>query len=237
MKRNQYRTGAFKWSFLQSALAVSVVAAVAAVIVGGRVFSPAYSEGNEIKPTAAIVSVKAPAGREVATLSGGCFWAMQAMFGMVKGVDSAGPGYAGGTTKDPTYEEVCTETTGYAETIQVIYDPKVVSYHDLLTMYFHAINPTELNRQGDDEGTSYRSAIFYHNDMQKAEAEKTIAEINASHLYQQPIVTQVVPYTGFYPAESYHNNYFANNPDTPYCQYVVAPKVAHFKALYGSKLK
>ena len=237
MKRNQYRTGAFNWSFLQAALAVSVVAAVAAVIVGGRVFTPAYSAGNEVKATAAIAPVTAPAGREVATLSGGCFWAMQAMFSMVKGVDSAGPGYAGGTTQDPTYEEVCTETTGYAETIQVVYDPRVISYHDLLTMYFHAINPTELNRQGDDEGTSYRSAIFYHSDAQKAEAEKTIAEVNASHLYQQPIVTQVVPYTGFYPAESYHNNYFAHNPDTPYCQFVVAPKVAHFKALYGSKLK
>jgi peptide-methionine (S)-S-oxide reductase len=162
---------------------------------------------------------------------------MQAMFGMVKGVDSAGPGYAGGTTKDPTYEAVCTETTGYAETIQIIFDPKVVSYHDLLVMYFHAINPTELNRQGDDEGTSYRSAIFYHNAAQKADVEKTIAEINASHLYQDPIVTQVVPYTGFYPAESYHNNYYANNPDTEYCRFVVAPKVAHFKELYGAKLK
>jgi len=237
MKSNRYRTGAFKLPFLQAAFATAIVAAVAAVIVGGRVIAPVYSQANEVKPTAAIVSVNAPAGYEVATLSGGCFWAMQAMFGMVKGVDSAGPGYAGGTTKNPTYDDVCTETTGYAETIQVIYDPKVVSYHDLLTMYFHAINPTELNRQGDDTGTSYRSVIFYHNAAQKADVEKTIAEVNASHLYQEPIVTQVVPYTGFYPAEAYHDNYYALNPDTPYCQYVVAPKVAHFKALYHDRLK
>lgn len=237
MKPNRFRTGVFQWSFLKSALAVSVVAAIAAVVVSGRVVTPMSSDAHEVKATAAIVAVEAPAGREVATLSGGCFWAMQAMFGMVKGVDSAGPGYAGGTTKDPTYEEVCTETTGYAETIQVIYDPKVVSYHDLLTMYFHAINPTELNRQGDDEGTSYRSVIFYHNADQKAEAEKTIAEVNASHLYDKPIVTQVVPYTGFYPAEAYHDHYYEHNPDTPYCQYVVAPKIAHFKALYQDRLK
>lgn len=237
MKRHVFQWGMVKAPLGQSAVIICLLAALAAVFVATHGQVSAYTAANEVNASAQIKTVTVPSGRAVATLSGGCFWAMQAMFSQLKGVDSAGPGYAGGTTLNPTYEEVCTEATGYAETIQIIYDPKVISYHQLLEIYFHAIDPTELNRQGDDVGSSYRSAIFYHNADEKAEAARTIAEVNGSHLYSSPIVTQILPYTGFYPAEAYHNNYFVNNPDTPYCQLVVAPKVAHFQRLYHDLLK
>ncbi|MGI4787401.1 MAG: peptide-methionine (S)-S-oxide reductase MsrA [Janthinobacterium lividum] len=179
----------------------------------------------------------APAGKEVATFAGGCFWAMQAEFSRLKGVDKIDAGYAGGHTANPTYEAVCTDTTGYAEAVQVVYDPKVVSYHDMMMIFLRAHNPTTLDRQGNDQGNSYRSAIFYHSKQQKAEALAAIAETEKAKVYSDPIVTQVVPYTGFHEAEAYHQNYFALNPNQPYCAFTVAPEVARFEALNKARLK
>ena len=192
---------------------------------------------NEVKPTEAILPMTAPAGEGVATFAGGCFWAMQAEFSRLKGVDKIDAGYAGGHGANPTYDAVCSDTTGYAETVQVIYDPKVISYHDLIMVFLRAHNPTTLDRQGNDTGSSYRSAIFYHSKQQKAEALAAIAETNNAHVYSDPIVTQVVPYTGFHEAEAYHQNYFAINPNQPYCATVVAPEVARFESLNKGRLK
>ena len=176
--------------------------------------------------------------RETAVFAGGCFWGVQSVFQRVKGVVQTTVGYSGGDAKTANYRAVCAEDTGHAEALEIVYDPALVSYGMLLRVFFSVVHdPTQLNRQGADVGTSYRSAIFYHSATQKAEIEKAIAEVNASHLYSDPIVTQVVPYTGFYPAESYHYDYYLHNPDTPYCQFVVAPKVAHFKELYHDRLK
>jgi peptide-methionine (S)-S-oxide reductase len=197
----------------------------------------ALSAANETKPTEAILPMTFPPGKEVATFAGGCFWAMQAEFSRLKGVDKIDAGYAGGHTANPTYGAVCSDTTGYAETVQVVFDPKVVSYHDLMMIFLRAHNPTTLNRQGNDIGNSYRSAIFYHSSQQKAEALKAIAETEKSHVYASPIVTQVVPYTGFHEAEAYHQNYFAQNPNEPYCQFTVAPEVARFESLNKARLK
>ena len=197
----------------------------------------ARSAANETKPTEAILPMTAPAGREVATFAGGCFWATQAEFTRLKGVEKIDAGYAGGHGANPTYEAVCSDTTGYAEAVQMVYDPRVVSYHQLMMIFLKAHDPTTLNRQHNDVGNSYRSAIFYHSKQQKAEALQAIAETNSSHVYSDPIVTQVVPYTGFHEAEAYHQNYFALNPNQPYCAGTVAPEVARFESLNKGRLK
>ncbi len=197
----------------------------------------ARSAANETKPTEAVLPLTAPAGREMATFAGGCFWAMQAEFERLKGVEKIDAGYAGGHGANPTYETVCSDTTGYAEAVQVVYDPKVVSYKQLMQIFLKAHNPTTLDRQGNDTGNSYRSAIFYHSKQQKAEALQAIAGTNASHFWSAPIVTQVVPYTGFHEAEGYHQNYFAHNPNQPYCAGTVAPEVARFESLNRGRLK
>ena len=197
----------------------------------------ARSAANETKPTETLLPMTAPAGREVATFAGGCFWASQAEFERLKGVEKIDAGYAGGHGANPTYAAVCSDTTGYAEAVQVVYDPKVVSYRQLMQIFLKAHNPTTLDRQGNDVGNSYRSAIFYHSKQQKAEALRAIAETNASHFWSNPIVTQVVPYTGFHEAEAYHQNYFAANPNQPYCAGTVAPEVARFEALNKGRLK
>ncbi len=213
-----------------------LVLGVWAVMLAGCATQPAFSDSNEVT-RGAIRPVKTPPGREVATFAGGCFWARDAMFRHLKGVDTVTSGFAGGHTPHPSYEQVCTGTTGQAETVQIIFDPKVISYHDLLDVFFHTHDPTTLNAQAPDEGTQYRSAVFYHSAAQKAATEQVIREIGKAHLYSNPIVTQVVPYTGFWPAEDYHQNYFALNPDNGYCQNVVAPEVAHFRELYHARLK
>lgn len=174
--------------------------------------------------------------QDVAVLAGGCFWSMQSMFSQLKGVDEVVPGYAGGNTAAPTYDEVCTHTTGYAESIRIVYEPNQIAYRQLLTIFFTAHDPTTLNRQGDDEGTNYRSAIFYRTPQQKADALAAVAETN-KRLGGNVVVTQVVPYTNFYAAEQYHNFYFANHPDVAYCQFVVAPKVAKFREHWKAWLK
>jgi len=175
-------------------------------------------------------------GQQVAIFAGGCFWSMQAMFGQIKGVQEVVPGYAGGKTSNPSYEDVCSHTTGYAESIRVVFDPKVISYRQLLTIFFSAHDPTQLNRQGDDEGTNYRSAIFYKTAAQKADALDAVADTNKT-LGRDAVVTQVVPYTNFYAAEMYHNHYFARHPDEGYCAYVVAPKVQKFQSHWRAWLK
>jgi len=175
--------------------------------------------------------------RETATLAGGCFWCIEACFVDLKGVERVVPGYAGGTVDNPTYEQVCSGKTGHAEVAQVTFDPDVVSYGELLEVFFTIHDPTTLNRQGADVGTQYRSAIFTHSPAQKAEAERVIRELEASKAWGKPIVTEVVPLEKFFAAEDYHHDYFARNPGQPYCQAVIAPKVAKLRKHFLAKLK
>lgn len=182
-------------------------------------------------------SAAAPAGREIATLAGGCFWCTEALFTELRGIDAALPGYAGGFVKGPTYEQVCTGATGHAEAVQITFDPKVISYADLLRVFLTVHDPTTLNRQGEDRGTQYRSAIFTHGPEQAAAARSVIAEIEASRAWDQPIVTEVTPFSNFYAAEEYHRDYFRRNPAKGYCAVVIAPKVAHLREMYTARLK
>jgi peptide-methionine (S)-S-oxide reductase len=174
---------------------------------------------------------------ETATLGAGCFWCVEAVFDDLKGVEDVVSGYSGGHKDNPTYQEVCSETTGHAEVAQIKFDPEVLSYHDLLEVFFTVHDPTQLNRQGNDIGTSYRSAIFYHDETQRETAEQVIAEITAEGVYDKPIVTEVTPFEKFWPAEDYHQEYFANNPNQPYCAGVVAPKVSKFRKKFVDRLK
>ncbi len=177
------------------------------------------------------------AGKEVATLAGGCFWCLEAVFDDLKGVDSVESGYMGGKTANPSYEEVCSGETGHAEVAQLIFDPKQVSFKEILEVFFVIHDPTTLNRQGNDVGTQYRSAIFYHSPEQKAAAEQVIANMGAAKIYEDPIVTEVVPASKFYVAEDYHQEYFRRNAGQPYCAFVVKPKVAKFRKHFLGKLK
>ncbi len=174
---------------------------------------------------------------ETATLAAGCFWCVEAVFDDLQGVEDVVSGYSGGHTENPTYQQVCSETTGHAEVVQIRFDPGVLSFADLLRVYFTVHDPTQLNRQGNDIGTSYRSAIFYHSAEQKSIAQDIIAEITAEGIYDKPIVTEVTQFDKFWPAEDYHQEYFANNPTQPYCAAVVAPKVAKFRQKFLSRLK
>lgn len=174
---------------------------------------------------------------ETATLAAGCFWCVEAVFDDLKGVEDVVSGYSGGHKDNPTYQEVCSETTGHAEVAQIKFDPEVLSFEDLLRVYFTVHDPTQLNRQGNDIGTSYRSAIFYHTDAQRDSAHKVIKEITDAEIYDKPIVTEVTAFDKFWPAEDYHQEYFANNPNQPYCAAVVAPKVAKFRKQFADRLK
>jgi len=174
---------------------------------------------------------------ETATLAAGCFWCVEAVFDDLKGVESVESGYSGGHTENPTYREVCSETTGHAEVIQLKFDPEVISYKEILQVFFSVHDPTTLNRQGNDIGSSYRSAIFYHTDEQKRIAEEVIKEVEAEGIYDNSIVTEVSSFDKFYVAEDYHQEYFTNNPNQPYCAAVVAPKVAKFRKKFLERLK
>lgn len=178
-----------------------------------------------------------PQGREVATLAGGCFWCLEAVYDEMKGVVSVESGYMGGHLPNPSYEAVCMGTTGHAEVVQITFDPTVVSYRELLEVFFLIHDPTTLNRQGNDVGTQYRSAIFYASAEQKAIAEELIAAFTKEQVFDRPIVTEIVPVTAFYVAESYHQEYFARNPSQPYCAYLINPKVAKFREQFAAKLK
>lgn len=173
---------------------------------------------------------------EVATLAGGCFWCLDAVFRMLKGVSKVESGYAGGSVANPTYKDVCTGTTGHAEVVRVTFDPSVISYRDLLGVFFTIHDPTTLDRQGNDVGTQYRSGIFYHSPEQQATARAVIDEIAASGIWDDPIVTEIVPAAEYYPGEAYHQNYYAGNSDQPYCAVVIAPKVAKARKKYFDRL-
>jgi len=172
-----------------------------------------------------------------ATLAGGCFWCLEAVYDEIKGVHSVESGYAGGHMDNPSYRAVCNGDTGHAEVVQVHFDPNVVSYHDLLNVFFAIHDPTTMNRQGGDVGTQYRSAIFYHDDEQKKIAEELIKDLNVQKIWDRPIVTEVAKLDKFYMAEDYHQEYFARNPYQPYCQAVVAPKVSKFRKHFLEMLK
>jgi peptide-methionine (S)-S-oxide reductase len=174
---------------------------------------------------------------QTATLAGGCFWCLEAVFDELRGVESVESGYAGGATSNPTYREVCSGTTGHAEVVQVKFDANVLSYRDLLNVFFAIHDPTTLNRQGADTGTQYRSAIFYHNDKQKRIAEEAIKDLNSQQIWDKPIVTEVTAFDKFYVAEDYHQEYYVKNANQPYCQAVVAPKVAKFRKHFLEMLK
>ncbi len=174
---------------------------------------------------------------EVATLGGGCFWCLEAVYDELRGVVDVVSGYAGGHAVDPSYEQVCTGRTGHAEVVQVAFDPLAITYRDLLDVFFTLHDPTTLNRQGADVGTQYRSVIFTHSPEQQAIAERTIADLTEARLWDDPIVTAVEPFTRFYPAEDYHQEYFARNPAQGYCRVVIAPKVAKFRKQHLARLK
>jgi peptide-methionine (S)-S-oxide reductase len=178
-----------------------------------------------------------PEGKEMATLAGGCFWCLEAVYDEMKGVESVESGYMGGRTLNPTYREVCDGDTGHAEVVKITFDPAIVSFRELLEVFFVIHDPTTLNRQGNDAGTQYRSAIFYHSPEQKAVAEEVISSLNAAKLWSGPIVTEVTPASTFYVAEDYHQEYFARNPAQPYCMFVVAPKVIKFRKEFLAKHK
>ena len=174
---------------------------------------------------------------EVATLAGGCFWCIEAIFLEVEGVSAVIPGYTGGTTVNPTYEEVCTGDTGHAEVVQVTFDPARISYREVLEVFFSVHDPTTLNRQGPDSGTQYRSTIFYHDERQRAIADSLIRDLNENHLWTQPIATQVVPLDRLHPAEDYHRGYFSQHPEQAYCQMVVSLKLNKFRKQWAKRLK
>ena len=178
-----------------------------------------------------------PADRQTATLAGGCFWCLEAVFIQLQGVDSVESGYSGGSVPNPAYQQVCTGTTGHAEVVQITFDPSVVSYREILEVFFDIHDPTTLNRQGADVGTQYRSAIFYHDEEQRRVAEQVIQEMTAAKVWDDPIVTEVAPFKAFYRAEDYHQEYFARNGHQPYCRVVIAPKVSKFRKLYLGRLK
>ena len=174
---------------------------------------------------------------ETATLAGGCFWCLEAVFNELRGVERVVSGYMGGEQPDPTYENVCTGTTGHAEVVQLTYDPNAISYAEILAVFFVIHDPTTLNRQGNDVGAQYRSAIFCHSEQQKAAAEEFVARLERGGIWGAPVVTEIVAASRFYPAEDYHQRYYARNSEQPYCRVVVAPKVAKLRAHFLSKLK
>ena len=178
-----------------------------------------------------------PGEKEVATLAGGCFWCIEAIFADLRGVERVVSGYTGGAIPNPTYDQVCSGTTGHAEAVEVTFDPRVISFKDLLQLFFTLHDPTTPNRQGADVGTQYRSAVFYHSPKQKDETEQVMKKIEAEQVWDGSIVTEVAPFTVFFPAEDYHQDYYKNNSAQPYCRAVIAPKIAKLRKLYLDRLK
>ena len=174
---------------------------------------------------------------ETATLANGCFWCSEAIFKRLKGVKSVTPGYAGGTIKNPSYDQVCNGTTGHAESIQIVFDPSVIDFDKILNIFWHTHNPTTLNRQGNDVGTQYRSAIFYHNEKQREIAEKSKKDLEKERIYKDSIVTEVIPFRNFYTAENYHKDYYDNNKQAAYCKIVIDPKIRKLLKEYENDIK
>ena len=206
------------------------------LLLGSLVLSSALKDpANMSKPENQTVT--SPQGKEVVTLGGGCFWCIEAIFEELNGVEQVESGYSGGWVDDPTYEQVCTGTTGHAEVVQVTFDPKTISLKEILEVFFTVHDPTTLNRQGADIGTQYRSAIFCRSEEQKTIAEQVIREIQKAKLWKAPIVTKLVPFKAFYKAEDYHQEYYKKNPGQAYCRIVIAPKIKKFREHYKDKLK
>jgi len=200
--------------------------------------TPADQTGNKsMNDNLPRTPAQAPPGKELATLAAGCFWCVEAVFLDLKGVEKVVSGYSGGFVDKPSYDEVCSGTTGHAEVIQVTFDPKAISFDDLLRVFFTTHDPTTLNRQGADVGTQYRSAVFFHSPEQKAATEKILKEVAAEKLYRNPVVTEVTPFANFYAAEDYHQNYYARNPSQGYCRVVIDPKVRKFREKWSHLLK
>jgi len=174
---------------------------------------------------------------ELATFGGGCFWCLEAIFGQLEGVEKVGSGFSGGSVKDPSYKQVCDGDTGHAEVVQIAFDPERISYGELLAVFFSVHDPTTKNRQGADIGTQYRSAIFWHNTAQRAEAERVIRELDREGFWPRPIVTELEPYEAFYPAEAYHQEYYERNSEQAYCQLVISPKLEKFRKKFSDRLK
>lgn len=199
--------------------------------------SPAQEQKKAMNQPLPKTSVQVPGGLEVATFGSGCFWCTEAVFQRLEGVVKVESGYSGGFVANPTYKQVCTGQTGHAEVTNITYDPKKISFADLLAVFWRTHDPTTLNRQGNDVGPQYRSAVFYHNAQQKEEAEHWKQEVDKAHIYPDPLVTEITPFTNFYKAEDYHQNYFNENGSQPYCQFVVRPKVEKFEKVFKDKLK
>lgn len=204
---------------------------ILAIVILGSVYFLAMS------PKKATKEKKVNTKTEIATLGGGCFWCLEAIYKRVKGVVKVTSGYSGGTKANPTYEEVSTGTTGHAEVVQVEFDPTRISYKEILDIFWQIHDPTQLNRQGNDIGTQYRSVIFYHNEAQKRIAQNSKLELEKEKIFDKPIVTEITAFKAFYPAENYHKNYYDTNPDQPYCQLVITPKLQKFKKHFSEYLK
>ncbi|SEM63750.1 peptide-methionine (S)-S-oxide reductase [Mucilaginibacter gossypiicola] len=217
---------------------MSVMKKLILYTVGIFLFLSSCADGQGSKNGDDFAALPAPkTGEAVATFGGGCFWSMSEAMSELKGVNKVISGYAGGTTKNPTYREVCSDNTNHAETVQIYYDPKVISFDKIAEAFFFAHDPTTLNRQGPDEGTDYRSIAFYRNEAEKNAIEATIKKVNESKHYANPIVTQVVPFKVFYPAENYHQGYYRSHPDQPYIVGVSVPKVMKFRKAMKADLK
>lgn len=209
-----------------------------AVIFFAAIFFEACSQNTPaIKNESAIIVKHMENNLDTITLGAGCFWCVEAVFQDLKGVEKVTSGYSGGFIKNPSYKEVCQGTTGHAEVCQIVYNPKIITVPEILQVFWQTHDPTTLNRQGNDIGTQYRSAIFYHNDEQKKLAEQYKEELNKSKAFDHPIVTEVTAYTNFYPAEDYHQEYYNLHGEEPYCQFVIQPKVEKFKKVFKDKLK
>lgn len=220
---------------LNLALAALVVAAAGAC--GEKPQPQESSQPKENPPMAAKMDPAPPSRVETATLGAGCFWCVEAVYQEVKGVLSVESGYAGGSVEQPTYKQVCSGTTGHAEVCEIKFDPSVLGFKDVLRIFWKTHDPTTLNRQGNDRGTQYRSVIFYHSDDQRELAQKYKRELDASGAWDKPIVTEISPFTRFWKAEDYHQNYFRRNPEQGYCAFVIAPKMEKFRKVFGDQLR
>lgn len=221
----------------KTTLFVAVVAAISSVGLLQMVTAKTKAPTKRATVPLPKTELKIPANREVATLASGCFWSMEAMFKQLKGVEKVVPGYAGGWVKNPTYEQVCDKKTGHAEAVQITYDPKVISYRDLLQVLLISRDPTTLNLQGNDDGPEYRSVVFTQDEAQRKIAQQAIREVNASHVWKKSIVTAVEPFSNFYTAEAYHFDYYNLHPDEGYCAGVIAPEIREFRQKFKAKLK
>lgn len=219
-------------------LLTSVIVSVSALFSCAQRENPNTSMSNSITSNSAAAGQSSTSlNTDTATFANGCFWCTEAIFQQLDGVLKVSSGYSGGHVVNPTYKEVCTGTTGHAECIQIIYDPLKISFDELLEVFWQTHDPTTLNKQGNDEGPQYRSAIFYHTAEQKAKADKYKAELDKSGAFRAPIVTEVSPFTSFYVAENYHQDYYNTNGSQPYCTYVIQPKLEKFQKVFKNKLK